>query len=689
MKLTAKNFSLEFNADGRAVRFENLLTGETYPIYDEGEYYILDGAEIGAGKFVTVDLRDDGARFTFENFTVSWTIHKEYLEKRVFIKITDSGVLEKVGVMELCFPEAAELHFHDDCTIWHCPMCTYARHKKGGVYYGLAYPYWEDSYAMAFAPYVRVEAGETFVSEVAFIGATEFTGKRIISHGPYHRSGDVTYFPEDWQHHSGLPQHFVQNRVPDDVGIPDEIQDAGEISAMREFFREFLGRWPLPEDGYLVWQNGWWAGLNKADKECIDMMERIGVKDIMTAAMYFGHANHPSCEPGFIKDTTFDPLRFPKVQGKGEDITTLSDGHHHTVKSSDEGASVMEYTAGFDAPADYDEMISYGREKGVHVTSFSTPNNSYTAYPEWLSLNEDGEAYKYFGTKLSCPASREYMDHHFEMLCSVIDRYSPRMFFFDGRWMGYREVCCGVYPSVGEDPCFSDNHGHLPGKSRYQEWKNIEDFKRRLRDRYPNMGLEQYYGMKRGSTWALSYYNSDENYYEVAGADDTRFQTWHNEHDRFRPTYMHFANIMGRDTESFKYDLISAISTSSYAQIAGGYHALKESDECVEFLKKWREWASENSRYLGDRESLFGCPGSVPVDGSAHMIDGEGFVFLFNVTDADRECELPLSDIPGLGEGALPQIIYPYVCPMEADGHGVLRIPMKGRSAMIVQFKKA
>ena len=88
--------------------------------------------------------------------------------------------------------------------------------------------------------------------------------------------------------------------------------DAGEIRAMRDFFAEHLGHQSLPEEGYFIWQNGWWAQLFNADTSAIDVLERAGVHDIMTAAMYFGHANHPSCEPNVITDVRFDPLRFPK-----------------------------------------------------------------------------------------------------------------------------------------------------------------------------------------------------------------------------------------------------------------------------------------------------------------------------------------------------------------------------------------
>lgn len=685
MKLCGENLTVVFDGEGSITQLENKLTGEVYPIKDNGEYVIVGGNRVDRGDLVSRIITDALAEFIYENFSVYYAVKASYIEKTVTYIPRDDVILEKAGVMDLTFPDATDIHYHDDCTVWHCPMCTYARHEKGGVYYGLAYPYWDSETEMAFSPYLPMEMGQIFVSEKAFIGAFEKTGKTVSSHGPYPGKVKLRYHDGFDQAHSGLNQHFVGGRIPDDVGIPEEIQDEGEIRAMRRFFRDYLGEMPLPEEGYFVWQNGWWAGLNCADRAHVDVMNRIGVKDVMTAAMYFGHANHPSCQPNFITDVKFDPLMFPKVTDKKIEITTLADGHHHNETAAAE--SVTDYTEEFSAPADYDDMIRYGMEKGVHITTFSTPNNSYANYPEWLSADENGEPYKYFGTTLSCPACKDFMDHHFEMLCRVIDTYSPRMFFFDGRWMSFREIACG-YPSIGEDPCYSEDHGHLPGHSRYMEWRNICDFKRRLRERYPEMCLEQYYGLKRGGTWALSHLNSDENYYEVANPDDLRFQAWHNETDRFRPTYMHFANVMARTVDEFKYALISAISTSSYCQLASAFHLLKESDEAVEFFKKWRTWASENAAYLRHKENLFGCPGDVKIDGSAHIIDKEGWVFLFNTMDTDETASLDLSEIYGLeGTSYNASRVYPFETEYNAK-NGVIEVPVQAHDAAIVRLTK-
>ena len=669
MELSNKNCIIALDGENRLVAVGNRLTGERYEVKEGAEYAVFDGA------------------LTSEGIEVSWTDRGAYFEKTVTFTAPRDGVLEQLCVFAPKFAASAEVHYHDDKTIWHVPMCVFARHAEGGVYYGLEYPYWDDEREMIFSPFVTLAKDETFTAERAFVGVFKNDGRRVWSCGPYPCGGRAKYTDSFGKTNSGLAQHFPNAVVPDDVGIEREELDRGEVRAMREFFRIHLGHHPLPEDGYYVWQNGWWAGLWGADTSVVDVMTAAGVRDVMTAAMYYGHANHPSCAPDYITDVRFDPLRFPKVSETdrtGEAGEQGSAALHHNEKVS-EARDDLEYTDTFAAPPDYDALWRYGRERGVSVTSFSTPDNSYRAHPEWLALDENGEPYKYFGTPVSCPACREYMDRHLEMLSAVFRRYEPRIWPFDGRWIGYREICYGE--KIGEQPCYAENHGHLPGKSRYLEWKGIEDFKRRLKERFPGTVLEHYYGMKRGGTWSLAYASSDENVYECASADDNRFQTWHNEIDRFRPTYMNYAPIFGREHD-MEYSLISAISTSEYCQIAGAFDNLRDDPAALATFRKWREWAGENHRYLLDREDLFGCPGDVSIDGSAHIVDGEGWVFLFNTVGFDDVAHIALADVPGLEScGYEARVIHPSEKVIAAE-NGVIDVPVASHTACVLWLAK-
>jgi hypothetical protein len=60
-------------------------------------------------------------------------------------------------------------------------------------------------------------------------------------------------------------------------------------------------------------------------------------------------------------------------------------------------------------------------------------------------------------------------------------------------------------------------------------------------------------------------------------------------------------------------------------------------------IRKWLEWGRANARYLMVRHDLFDWPGKGKVDGSAHLIDGQGPIFLFNGTKAEKVAEFALT----------------------------------------------
>ena len=417
---------------------------------------------------------------------------------------------------------------------------------------------------------------------------------------------------------------------------------------MQDFFRYHLPAQPLPEDGYWIWQNGWWAGLFTPDIKLIDPLVRAGVHDLMTAAIYYGHDNHPTTEPKYVREMRISPLGFPVTRHASEGVTEGKTGWHTAADTSGDSEDVIGYSDTFEAPPAYDEFVRDAQKQGVYVSSFSTPNNSYLSRPDWYATDENGTPYEYFGTRLSCPACDEYMDFHFDMLTHIMDRYRPRFWAFDGRWMNYSEIAGYHFGRIGPTPCHNPAHGHPRGDSRYKEWKNIEKFKRGLRERYPRMCLEEYYGLKRGGVWSMTSLNSDENYYEMASVENNRLQTWHNENDRFRPVYLNYASVFGKTPSEFEHSLISALSTSEYCQISKGYCALRDYPESADILKKWKKWADENHRFLKSRRSIFGMPGEHAADGSTHFIDDEGFIFIFTAPGTAAECHIPMSELIGL-----------------------------------------
>ncbi len=602
-----------------------------------------------------------------------------------------------------------EIHFHDDQTLWHVPTNLFVRYDGGGIYCGLEYPYWEleidgnSGFTLGFEPNYTLDAGETFAVEKSFWGIWRVEGVRRYSHGPYMGAKRFNYPEVVNLPNSGFPQHVADpEHLPEDAGIEPEELDWGEVWAMQEFFRIHLPMQPLPEEGYWVWQNGWWARLNRPDIELLEPLRRAGIHDIMTAAMYYGHDNHPSTEPNYIADVRIEPLGFPVYADKAASASGHESGafHEHT-KEQTEKREIVGYTGDFCSPDDYDRFIKQALERGFYVASFETPNNFYRERPEWGSLNENGENHRYFGSRISCPACDDYMDFRYEMICAILDKYPARLWSFDGRWLSYLEFAGYGNGEIRQDPCFSGGHGHLPGDNRYKEWKNIEKFKAKLRARYPNICLEQFYGMKRGGAWGLEYVNSDENIYEASGPDNNRFQTWHNENSRFRPVYLNYTALFGETPAELEYSMLSSLSTSAYAQVAMGYNALRDYPEAAELFRRWVNWGSDNHEYLKRRRCIFSYPGDQSADGSAHIIGSKGYIFIFSPTGGFADARVTLDRLIGLDEEEEAVYSVETVASVRSDGKatecaaprfvgygGELRCRVSPKTALLLHIAK-
>ena len=636
--------AIKLDRESGGVRsIEDKETGEVHRLQGIGFAVTADRGVATSKQAAGVEASELAATWRFEtellriNLRYRLGAEDRFVEKWLEITAKDS---QPYLLKELVLEEAklegglSEVHLHDDQTIWHCPINLFLRGESGGCFAGLEYPWWQlevrgqGGFRLGHVPNYAVGANEAHISEKYFLGVYRKEGIQRLSHGPYPGKRLAPYL--SWNG-SGLSQHFKGGTIPAQA-IEPETLDWGEVWAMQEFMRKVLPEQPLPEEGFWVWQNGWWAGLFDPKPEILDRLKSAGVHDIMTAHTWYGRGNHPMPEP-YLSQMRTAPLGFPVDKGvagmpgpagPAAGLHVQSDVLLDQFKPGD-------FTTDFRAPPAMEAFIAHGRKIGVHVSSFSLPGIWFDDKPNWGSIDQDGKPSEYlFGRKVSCPACDDYMNHLLAVHEAVFTKYQPRWWGWDGRWMSFWEV--GAYRpgvrGVGPDPCYRSDHGHLPGDNFYKEWRNIMHFVAELRRRYPRMCLEQYLGLKRGGPWALRDLNADDNYFETTGADMNRFQTWHNQNDRFRPPYKNYAAVFGETPSEFQLSLLSTISVASYCQIGPGFKALAL-QENQDFLKKWRAWATENYAYLKVKRDLFDCPGYSRVDGSAHILRDRGFFFLF------------------------------------------------------------
>lgn len=247
MKLTGKNCALEFDKNGRAVMLENYLTGERYALSDGGEHLRSEETVYESGECRAVKENGGSIEFNYDGFRVLWVCRGTYFEKTVYFCAPRDMTAEQMGVLSLSFEGAREMRFHDDCTIWHCPLCRFAEYGSGGAYSGLAYPYWDEGSGLSFSPWISLAAGEVLESEKAFVG-------RVCEHGeeavhprtvPGKAQTALHRYVSSGQFRTEAA--FCRRRDPDDVGIPEEELDtarspqcvisSGSISAKTRFRR--------------------------------------------------------------------------------------------------------------------------------------------------------------------------------------------------------------------------------------------------------------------------------------------------------------------------------------------------------------------------------------------------------------------------------------------------------------------
>lgn len=663
MKIALHNKNISLWLEEKSGSITAVTDGkETYEFSAGGFSLVADGVTYFArAQAESFSETDNGVEFLFREgeFTAKlrYLLPEEgaFVERELsFCKGEGGWNADRIVCEDFRLAKPAdEILFHDDQTLWHVPTNYFLRYEKGGLYCGLEYPYWNtdvtgtEGLTLGFSPNYAVKAGEWFVCEKTFLGVYTKEGITRTAHGPYPGPISVTKYYPDIFENGGIEQHFPDNILPENAGLPIETLDWGEIWAMQDFFRCYLPLQRLPEEGWFLWQNGWWAQLFSPDVTCLEPLRRAGVKDLLTAAIYFGHDNHPTSEPSYIRDMRIEPLGFPIYK---EEHLGVQDSNNEPVSYLDrQPEEIVGYTETFEAPRPYDEFIKVAAEQGIHICSFSTPGITYSQRPEWAARHADGSFHEAYKARLGCPACDEYMEFHYDVITRMMDRYRPRFWSFDGRWINYVE-CANRTGWIGEEQCFAENHGHPVGDKTYKEWKNIEAFKAKLRARYPELCMEQYYGLKRGGVWSLRNFNADENYYEMGTVPNNRLQTWHNENGRFRPVYMNYSSIFGDTPAEFEVSIISALSTSYYAQISRGYHALRDYPESAGILKKWKAFADENLRFLQKRRTLFGEPGHNAVDGSAHVIGDEGYLFLFTAGGNCVDARIPMMRWIGLEE---------------------------------------
>jgi len=509
------------------------------------------------------------------------------------------------------------------------------RTSRGGLVLGLAYPYQDIKRS---EDQTRVSLG--YEVHADFPAGEAFESEALFV-GAYRFSGLGLYKPL-----AKVPYRFITPH-------PEE-RDLAEIRAMQAYVRTKLAYHPVPgENQFFTYVNAWWAGKPLSElRPVMDLLSKVGVPEVMTRETEYGLSYHIT---------------------RCRELENLPDDYQFTI------------------PEVARPALEYGRKVGVGLATFLNPPRAFK--PEWEMRDQAGKPVMYGQIPNVCFASREAAARSLEIWDQMIKASQSTVLGFDGRVLSsFNEVDSTYFGKIGPIRCYATNHGHRPGLNAYLDYKNVQWMMAELRNRNPQAFLEVYWGVKRGMPWLMASFNGCESLYESNGHQDDRMQAWYNQNYRYLPPYQNFAQIKGYTDAEFRKNLISCLGTSSHLQVGVGLKLL-ERPQNQEFFKKWKKWADENHRFLNVKFDIFEQPWSTDLDGSARILEDQGYLFLFNESASDRVGRIPLSPDIGLTSGAAFDVlqIYPDERPLftGVKAGSTIYVPVPASGASIIRIEPA
>lgn len=306
-----------------------------------------------------------------------------------------------------------------------------------------------------------------------------------------------------------------------------------------------------------------------------------------------------------------------------------------------------------------ERIVKYAKNKGLKYGIYmgsaqenmeycNSPMNIYVdknLKPNWKKIDKFNNI-----TNENCICCDEFAEWFFSVQKNTILKYEMDFWNWD--------------PGLGNGFfCYSDKHGHIPGKGAYKGFKNTQKILKKIKELERNVYLQAFHGMKEYGLWGMKYFDQHEAYWEQdpgffatsypdfsadrITANGMRFQAWWNMNYRFLPAAINHSltNRMIQncynpdeylrylfDFQGYEFALMSALAcgasiTSPIIPYNLESHYLKE---YIEFYNKWITWAKENFEFLKQGIAFGSQPDLVKVDAYSRIIKDKGFIFLCN-----------------------------------------------------------
>jgi hypothetical protein len=631
--LQSDQVSLLFDRPTGTLRaIENKLTGETYRV--EGDEFGIEavGFRVGFAEAKLVGLAVEGSLLTADYRAGSFTIQVRYVlrghfvEKQMTLTSARDYGLKKLTVSQPRFAGAeltmlAYRYPKYGRQPGQEPCCTYfLRSSRGGFFAGTEVPFDVSSVGaaqvtLAYPPSLKVKAQEPLESEPVYIGVY---------------------------------------RKPPDEDAPPNLPLRSESDAMVAMTSTILGP---PRFGLVPMACGWPSQMEHrayteqslaADMQSLDFLASCGI-DWVTDSHPWGGETEKMNALG--KDDVYAP-----------------------------GPMVRKF-------------LQHAREVGVKIVMWGSMNNTHpweggkpfrADKPEWLFVPGPATPRSCMNPSVfaegNCIANRDFFNWIARVNLEGLATKYYEGWAMDGDFFGGG----GLYTTVVRVDCESDKHDHLSGDATYASQRALgqlfDSVRRHGRSTYvltcrPAMDLGVWMMRNVDASFTMVETGTGSASNLVAG-DQIRAASRARVHYEFLPHYLDqpllFPSWAG--TESVKWDagqysdllplafpiwdgkgkppvwprghldylLLSGMS-SSPNQMYQMPTKTGIPDEDRTEIRQWLDWGRKNAEYLRVRKDLPDWPAPGKVDGSAHIVGGSGFVFLFNSSKDSLKAGFTLS----------------------------------------------
>ncbi|MHB8863268.1 MAG: hypothetical protein ACYC6N_12735 [Pirellulaceae bacterium] len=619
--LTLQNERMGLSFDqgtGALVAIENKLAGEQYAV--SGDEFALEAVEFSRGfsqfKPGTVTLIGDTFRASYESdlvhVDVVWTLDRQHVfaEKRMTVTCTHACGMKNLilsrptfaaqglRIVPYRYPKFGRQRGEE-------PVCTFfGRTSKGGLFAGVEVPF-DSSTAegqevvLRYAPSLKILEGEKLDCEPVYFG--------------------------------------VYRRGPHDDEKP-ELPLPSESDAMVTMVSAILGP---PRFGLVPMACGWHSEMVQGT------YNEQSVADDMRSLDFLAECG----------------------------IDWLSDSHPWGGET--EKMNALGPDDKYEPGPLVEQFLEHARKTGVKVVMWSSMNKTHAWSEQGRPFRADQPDWLLDAGSSPPPSAPEWRRNVRGVLSAGGNCLAHRPFYnwlvpihlqgmaagrylswaMDGDFFGGG----GWYTTVVPVDCQSDKHDHLAGDSNYACQRALEQLTDAVRKHFP----ETYIFMCRPpmdlGVWSLENVDVCFTLLEegtgtnnLAAGDHVRTWSRMRVHRDFFPHYLDQPLLFpsragGTGTPGnwpsghLEYILLSALSSSPnqlyYLPTKTGIPAADRAE-----IRHWLDWGRQHVEFLKVRKDLPDWPAPGRVDGSAHLVDDRGLIFLFNSGQTPLSGEFVLTE---------------------------------------------